>query len=81
MRKLVLSIVVALFFGCSSSPQYEGYYEQGLYIPTHVIACVDFCEDRGKVFTLTHPGESKDLCECKCNDGSIRQVEKDTSDN
>ncbi len=78
MQKLVLSIAVAMFFGCSSGPQ--GYYERGLYIPTQVTACVDFCEDRGKVFTLTNPGEREDLCECKCGDGSTRQVEKDRYD-
>ena len=73
--RLVLSIAMVMFFGCSSGPQ--GYVEQGIYIPTHVIACVDFCEERGKVSTLTHPGEREDLCECKCGDGSTSQVEKD----
>ena len=74
MQKLVLVIAVATFFGCSSVPQ--GYYEHG-YIPTHVTACVNFCKNRGKVFTLTHPGEREDLCECKCGDGSTSQVKKD----
>ena len=78
LQKLVLSIVVAMFFGCSSDPQ--GYYEQGVYIPTHITACVSFCKSHGKVFTLKYPGEREDLCECKCGDGSIKQVKKDRYD-
>ena len=73
--RLVLSIAMAMFFGCASGPQ--AYYEQGIYVPTHVIVCVDFCEDRGKVFALTHSGKREDLCECKCGDGSTSQVKKD----
>ena len=75
-KKLVLGIAVALFFGCATiGPQ--GHYEQGLYIPTHLTECVDFCKDHDKVFTLSHPGESEDLCECTCRDGSTRQIKKD----
>jgi len=78
MQKLILGIAAVAFFGCSSPPSGpQGYYERGIYIPTHVIECVDFCRERDKVSTLTHPGAREDLCECKCRDGSIKQIKKD----
>lgn len=72
MQKLLLSLAVATLFGCSNTP--EGHYIDGIYIPTHITQCVDFCEPRGKVFSMTYPGESTEVTECKCGDGTIQQI-------
>ena len=67
MSKLLLATI---FLVCGSAAAYgngeQGYYEDGLYIPTHVTACVEFCRPH-KVRTLTTPGDPLAPIECLCN--------------
>ena len=69
--KLVLGIAASLFVFVGVASSHEGYCDRGLYIPTHVIECVSFCADHGKVVTLRSPSISSTVRECYCADGSM----------
>ncbi len=82
-RRLILGVAVTLFFGCATSgPQDrtigpQGYCERGLYIPTHVVECVVFCSDHGKVSTISSSGEPEGIRICRCIDGSVTLISPD----
>ncbi len=78
MHRFVLGIAVTVFFGSASiASSHEGYCERGLYIPTHIIKCVTFCADHGKVFVISSVAPEA-LRRCECMDGNIKMIPPDT---
>ena len=77
MQKLILGIAVALFVCVGNANSHEGYCERGLYIPTHIIECVAFCADHGKVSTISSFGVLGDIHRCECTDGNIKRILSD----
>ncbi len=78
MSKLLLATI---FIVCSAAAAYaygeQGYYKDGLYIPTHVTACVEFCHGRKGVRTLTTTGDPLALIECLCWDSRLLYIPPD----
>jgi hypothetical protein len=83
VQKLVLGAAVALFFGCATNgPQDttsgpQGYCEKGLYIGTHIVECVAFCENHGEVSIITSTGAPGAIRICKCGDGTVNLISPD----